>query len=369
MQKYTRKLANYFIGKNMGVFIAFARDYEVRHRSASGGVATAILRYLLENKYVDAVIVPKPRFTKGCVYGIWTIIQNSDEVLEFSGSLYAPTFGFSNIFNYALRKFKRIAITALPCYTKVIRKVAEFRGRSEDIFIIGLYCNNTPSMYATKYALRYFNIPVDEVISIKFRDGRWPGHTVIKTKRENLFIPFLLFWNSGFGQYFYGLGCYLCTDHVNTLADISLADPWTLPRNFIEKLGGATLVVTRSNKGLKIFKKAVEEKRIVAEEVDPIFAIQNATLFKISKRIIRKCICEPKLPPSFVTISYELVYNIGRFLSSRESLWGLLKIFHKFIRPPIFSIAYLLDYKLGMKWAKINKYIRYSQKRIKYCTK
>jgi coenzyme F420-reducing hydrogenase beta subunit len=369
MQKLTRELTNYFIGNNLGVFIASARKYEVRQRSASGGVATAILRYLLENKYVDAVIVPKPRFMKGFVYGIWTVTQNPKEIIEFAGSLYAPTFGFNKIFNYALKKFKRIAVSALPCYTKAIRKILELQGRSQDVFIVGLYCDNTPGIYATKYALKFFKIPVEEVVSLRFRDGRWPGHTVIQTKRGSFSISFPIFWNSGFGQYFHGVGCYLCTDHTNVLADISLADPWTLPYDLIEKIGGATLVITRTDKGLKIFKKAIEDKYIEAEEIDSIFAIQGTTLIKESKKVLRKCLCETKLSPSFVTITYELLNNIGRLLSSKESLWILLKIFHKFASPLAFSIAYYFDDKLKTRWAKINKYIMYSQKNKGYSVK
>ncbi|MFZ8782949.1 MAG: Coenzyme F420 hydrogenase/dehydrogenase, beta subunit C-terminal domain, partial [Desulfurococcaceae archaeon] len=98
-----------------------------------------------------------------------------------SGSLYAPVYGLSKILDYALTKFKSIAITATPCYARAIRRVLESRGRSGDVFIVGLYCNNVPSMWATRYALKYFNINVEDVERVRSRGCGWPGYTIIET--------------------------------------------------------------------------------------------------------------------------------------------------------------------------------------------
>jgi len=359
-------LGHYFIGPFIKTYLAWSTDTKVRYTSASGGVATALLTYLLREGIVDAILLPKLRFVRGLgsVYGIWTIIRSPEDLSKYSGSLYAPVYGSSKILDYALTRFKRIAITAVPCYARAIRRVLESRGRSGDIFIVGLYCNNVPSMWATRYALKYFNINVEDVGRVRFRGCGWPGYTVVETRRGTIRVPFPVLRDSGFGQYFYNVGCYLCADQANASADLSLADPWTLPHEPIERLGGATLVVVRSEGGLNVFRGAVEAGYLYAIEVDPVYAIQDATLLKLSKRALRKGVDTDKyvLPPGFTTIAYELTYLVGHLLASRERLWPLLRVYHKKLRSLILKTASTLDYKLQTTWGRINTLIKNAQK-------
>jgi coenzyme F420 hydrogenase subunit beta len=359
-------LSNYFTGPLIKTYLAWSTDTKVRYTSASGGVATALLTYLLREGIVDAVLLPKLKFVRGLgsVYGIWTIIRSPEDLSKHSGSLYAPVYGLSKILDYALSRFKRIAITAVPCYARAIRRVLESRDRSGDVFIVGLYCNNTPSMWATKYALRYFDINVEDVESIRFRGCGWPGYTIIETKERTIRVPSPVFWDSGFGQYFYGDGCYLCADQANASADLSLADPWTLPHEPIKRLGGATLVVVRSERGLNVFKEAVEAGYLSAIEVDPVYAIQDATLLKLSRRTLRKGTNTDRyiLPLGFMTIAYELTYLVGRLLASRERLWPLLRVYHRTLRPLALKTASVLDYRFRTTWSRINTLIKTMQR-------
>jgi len=353
----------FFLGDYLRVYMAWAQSEKIRHHSASGGVATALLKYLLEKNYVDAVIVPSLRFKRCLTYGVWTVVREPSALDAYSGSLYAPVYGLSKILNYALTKFKRIAITAVPCYARAIRRVFELRGRSGDVFIIGFYCNNTPSTWATKYALKYFNINVEDVERVRFRGYGWPGYTTIETKKNTIRIPYPVFWDSGFGQYFYNVGCYLCADHTNTSADLSLADPWTLPHEPIKRLGGATLVVVRSEEGLNVFREAMGAGHLSAIEVDPVYAIQDETLLRLSRRTLRRDINTSYiLPPGFTTIVNELTYLIGRLLASRERLWPLLRVYHRMLRHYALVTASILDYRFHTKWSRINTLIRTMQK-------
>jgi len=356
------KVVRCLLGEYLKVYIAYSCDRKIRLSSASGGVATVLLKYLLEAKHVEAIIVPKSSFRGGLMYGVWTIIRDPNEVNKYSGSLYATTFGFLRVINCALSRFRRIAVTTLPCHTRAIKRFSQLRGNDRDVFIIGLYCNNTPSMWATRYALKYFNIRAEDVERVKFRGRGWPGYTTIETKSGTIQIPYPAFWDSGFGQYFYGLSCYLCSDQTNSLADISLADPWTLPHEPVKRLGGATLVVIRTKRGLEIFEGAVRAGYVEAVEVDPVYAVQDATLLKLSKRVLKRCSDGYALPPGFTTIAHELVYHVGRFLASREPLWPLLRIYHKVVAPLTFKAASLLDHKLKTRWARVRVCVKLLQK-------
>jgi coenzyme F420 hydrogenase subunit beta len=352
----------FFLGDYLRVYVAWAQSKRIRHHSASGGVATALLKYLLEKNYVDAVIVPSPRFKRCLTYGVWTVVREPSALNAYSGSLYAPVYGLSKILDYALAKFKSIAITAVPCYARAIRRVLESRGRSGDVFIVGLYCYNVPSMWATRYALKYFNINVEDVGRVRFRGCGWPGYTVVETRRGTIRILSPVFYDSGFGQYFYNVGCHLCADQTNTSADLSLADPWTLPHEPIKRLGEATLVVVRSERGLGVFREAVEAGYLYAVEVDPVYAIQDTTLLKLSRRTLKKGNTDRYiLPPGFTTITHELTYLVGRLLASREKLWPLLRVYHKTLRPLTLKTASVLDYRFRTTWSRINILIKIMQ--------
>jgi coenzyme F420 hydrogenase subunit beta len=354
----------YFIGPFIKVFLAWTSDPRIRWGAASGGVGTAILMYMLKEGLVEAVIVPKLRVRKGLVYGVWTIVEDPNELCRFSGSIYAPTYGFAKVLRYAKDKFMRIAVTALPCHTRVVRALMKSLRSEDDVFIVGLYCNNTPAIYAFRYITKLFRLNPNDIEFVKFRGNGWPGYMLIKSEKAeaDIWIPFSNYWDSGFGQYFYGLGCYLCNDHTNISADISLADPWTLPHEPIRRLGGATLVVVRSRKGLDVFESAVRTGYIKAVEIDPVYAIQSATIYRLTKKVLVRSSQDYLLPPSFSSISQELIYHIGRVLASREKLWTLLILFHKTLARIIMFVASFLDYRLGTRWAHINRSIELLQK-------
>jgi len=113
---------------------------------------------------------------------------------------------------------------------------------------------------------------------------------------------------------------------------------------------------------LKVFEGAVKAGYIDAIEVDPVYAVQDATLLKLSRRVLRRRFNEYVLPPSFTTIAHELLYYVGHFLASREGLWFLLRLYHRVVRPLVLKVASALDYRLQTTWAKVNTYIKLLQK-------
>jgi coenzyme F420 hydrogenase subunit beta len=274
---------------------------------------------MLKEGLVDVVITPRLRVSRGSVYGVWTIVKDPDDLSKFSGSIYAPTYGFAHILRYAMKKFKRIAITAVPCYAKAARSLANSLRYAGDLFIVGPYCNNTPSTHAVRYLGKVFRFDPATVESIKFRGNGWPGYMEItlKNTRNKIFIPHSKVWDSGFGQYFYGLGCYVCTDPTGTFTDVSLADPWTLSYELIKSLGGATLVIVITPRGLDVFKGAVENGYIKAIAINPIYAIQLMTIFKLTKRVLLRSNQNYLLPPELF-FYYARVGISVRFFSCIE---------------------------------------------------
>jgi len=116
-------------------------------------------------------------------------------------------------------------------------------------------------------------------------------------------------------------------------------------------------VIVRTPRGLDVFKGAMESGYIKAIAINPIYVIQPATIFKLTKRVLLRSNQNYLLPPSISSIMHELVYHLGSFLASREKLWGLLKLFHGAPKNILMFVASILDFKLGTEWSHIVKSI------------
>jgi Coenzyme F420-reducing hydrogenase, beta subunit len=139
------KAIRYLLGDYLKVYIAYSHNRKIRFSSASGGVASELLKYLLERKYVEAVIVPKPNLRRGLVYGVWTIIRNPNEVGKYSGSLYTVTFGLPKMVNYALNKFGRIAVSTLPCHTRALKRFYNSKVTTVTLLLLGFTVTVRPA--------------------------------------------------------------------------------------------------------------------------------------------------------------------------------------------------------------------------------
>ena len=72
------------------MYLAWSCDEKIREMGASGGAVTALLKFALEMKIVDAVMAVKKR--NGNRYdGVLSLITDPDEVVESAGALhFAP---------------------------------------------------------------------------------------------------------------------------------------------------------------------------------------------------------------------------------------------------------------------------------------
>ncbi|MEM2514595.1 MAG: Coenzyme F420 hydrogenase/dehydrogenase, beta subunit C-terminal domain [Candidatus Bathyarchaeia archaeon] len=338
---------NRMIGDYLRVGLAWSTDKNTRFRSASGGAVTSILKYLLEKGIVNAVLAPKVQVKQGLVFGSYEIVCDGEEIQKYAGSIYAPV-DITKALREAFARNLRIALVGLPCQVRGLRNsLKQLPLLNENIKVVfGLYCYNLPSSRAVECAIKMFlRKDPEEILHIAFRGGGWPGYTTITTKDGKTFkIPSQAFWDSGFGQYFYGKACLLCPDHTAELADISFADPWTYQRNIG---AGKTLVIIRTKPGLEVLNGAVKSGHLGFEEIPAIHAVQHATLLKKTVKVttIKTTRYSYELPLSISSVVHELDYLVGSRLAKYKRLWSLLRLYVK-SRPYLLKHLITLDYLL-----------------------
>ncbi|MEM4488869.1 MAG: Coenzyme F420 hydrogenase/dehydrogenase, beta subunit C-terminal domain [Desulfurococcaceae archaeon] len=348
------------IGKYVKVGLAWSTDERVRFNSASGGAATSILKYLLEERMVDAVLVPRIWVKRGMVFGRYEVVYDPKEVINYAGSIYAPV-DITKALKEAFKKGLHIALVGLPCQIRGLRKSFQYLPRLKDNIklVLGLYCNNTPSSKAAGYAVKtLLKVNPEKVSRLTFRGHGWPGYAVIATDDgRTLKVSFPVFWGSGLGQYFYGRSCLVCPDHAAELADISLADPWTYQRGIGT---GKTLAVIRTKLGLEVLVRAVESGYLRFEEIPGFYAVQYTTLLKETVKVIggRSFRYPYVIPPSITTVLHEIDYLVGGVLARDERLWSLLRLYTKarhYIFKPLVALDYFLKLGFSRVLAKISK--------------
>ncbi len=247
------------IGKIVDVFSARSTDENVLEKCCDGGVATALLHYMLDTHFIDAVLAVK-RMKGG--RSMPTLASSYHELLACAGSTLATVPSLDEIkyfstYTSILPELKEIgyggieniAITATPCQTKSIRKMQSSHILPSGIvkFVIGLFCIENFSFDAV--ALRKFEemiggrmsdiekVNIKEVMSVTFKDGRRkeiPLDELKEVARK---------------------ACIKCRiPFSNIYADVSLGG--------LGSEDGYTTVVIRTNKGKKIFEEALEEEFI-----------------------------------------------------------------------------------------------------------
>ncbi len=356
---YKRLPDNWLLGNVEQVRTGFSSNSTTRSNGASGGILTETLIYLLEENYVDAVIVakqgvPTPLEARAVV------VDTKTEILEAAQSVYIPVSMLDIIDR--LEEGKRYAITCLPEQSAALRMLQKLDHpqAKQILFVLGPYTGTALSPLAIDCFLKSKGVrDLTKVTSLKWRAGDWPGYleiktsdgTVIQTPKVyyNFLIPFFITQNS-----------LQSMDFVNEFADLAVGDAWSPA--FEKQGGGHSVIATRSKDMEKIITDMIEKKHITVENISPQKAADmHGHMLDFKKRggwirneWRRK---SGKLAPNygygpaninlsryFVEIIISTIFTIGR---SKLARWMVRKI-PESILGPLFNNSRLF-------WKKISK--------------
>ena len=254
-------------GPVLEVWEGYAVDPEIRFKGSSGGVATALALYNLENKNSSVLhIGPKEdNPLQNTVY----LSTNKQELIERSGSRYAPAAVCEKL-NSIIDGKQSCVFIGKPCDVAALRK---FQNNNESIknkikCSISIFCAGTPSTQGTYKLLGRLNVKPEDVREMRYRGYGWPGMTCVQLKESpnvEKTLSYQQSWDeilSKHTQY----RCRLCPDSTGQLADISCGDPWYRDRKNDDQ--GWSLILVRTERGREILHKAVEQGYIKIEQTE-----------------------------------------------------------------------------------------------------
>jgi coenzyme F420 hydrogenase subunit beta len=300
-------------GSVLDVYEGYASNPEIRFRGSSGGAASALALFCLENTPMKNV-VQIGQDTINPLGNKTFLTKTKEDLICRTGSRYSPASPCDNLQKIEQDLFKSICI-GKPC------DIAGFKlAQQKNIVLqekigltISIFCAGTPSQLGTIKWIESLGVDKNSVTDIRYRGMGWPGNSTVLWGTKNLkaFQKYITCWN--FLEKFRPFRCYLCPDSTGEFADISCGDPWYRENREDEK--GFSLVLVRTIRGKKIVEAAIEGNYLVLEKKNPIIVAHS----------------QPEM------------------LSKRGSIWGRVFVMKLFFLPT----PRLENYHLFYFWLKL----------------
>ena len=242
-----------------GYYIGRALDEKIRIKSTSGGLGTAITKYLLSSLGFDTALTFKFDKVK-CKY-VPYFIHNPEDI-NICGSVYQdidiPSFLRSHVHEIK----KGVIVSAPPCQVPLVKKI--LKGTGFKSFVISFNCSGQTTIEGTWEYYKLLGIKKSQVVSLQYRGNGWPSGIQIELKdgtriyKENWTSPWTVIQNS---KLYTPKRCLLCRLDASYVADISLGDPW-LEEFVMSDKKGHTLLVINTDFGRQVIEEMAKHGQI-----------------------------------------------------------------------------------------------------------
>ena len=131
------------VGRYLKCFVGHSTDHDIRYHSASGGMVSQFLVFLLEKGLIDGAVVTA--FDPGNELLVSSYIaHNREEVLRAKGSKYAPVSLHGMARAVKADGGLRYVIVGLPCHIEGFRKLEHIdrKFREKVVGYFAVYCSS-----------------------------------------------------------------------------------------------------------------------------------------------------------------------------------------------------------------------------------
>ncbi|MCJ7523873.1 MAG: Coenzyme F420 hydrogenase/dehydrogenase, beta subunit C-terminal domain [Candidatus Aminicenantes bacterium] len=263
-----------FKGRVLKAYVGHAGNEAIRASGQSGGVVSALLLFLLENRRIDSALITSMP-ADGSLRPHPILARTKGEILAAQGSKYCPVAPSTLLGR--VENGERIAAVGIPCQMHGIYKLSRHRNplASGIKYKIGLFCDRTLFYSCIEQMARKAHLKMKDVAGLEYRSksrNGWPGevcfHLVSGEKR--FFSPSL---RSSLKEFFTPLRCRLCFDKLNVFCDLSVGDAWGIS----ESAKGDSVILARNEAGNLLIRDAMAQGFLETKEIDAelVFNAQN----------------------------------------------------------------------------------------------
>ncbi len=256
-------------GPILELWEGYATEGEVRLAGSSGGAATALSIFALDQKRSSGVLHTVARGDVPYLNET-TLSQTREQLMAASGSRYAPASPCDGLQKIEDSPGKCVFI-GKPCDGAALKQAEGLRpALSSKIDVsIAIFCAGAPSTQGTLEMAKQLGVPEpNNIESVRYRGNGWPGMAVVRGKDPaGQTVSGELTYADSWGrilQKFRPWRCYSCADHTGEFADISVGDPWY--RDIPEGEPGRSLILVRTERGRDFLRAAMEANAVTLEK-------------------------------------------------------------------------------------------------------
>jgi len=254
-----------WLGKISNAAICRVNDHERLLRVGSGGAVTSLLALLLKAKKINAALVLRGNAEDPLRLEA-ILATTEDEILASAQSKYVcyPSL-------QSLRRLKeissdyKIAVVGLPCQISSLERVLVPKA-GMITYKLALYCGGVLKAEVIEYILKWFGVRREEIESLNYRYGRWPGYFRIKSKQRQFLIhkhTFNIFHLTHLKR-----GCLICDDFAGESSDLSFGDAWI--KNGPDNPSiGKTVVLSRNRIGDQLLNMLKDDPALSCQQISP----------------------------------------------------------------------------------------------------
>lgn len=257
-------------GPVLEVWEGFAADDQLRFAGSSGGAASALALYAIEQEGMHGVLHIRAR-TDAPLLNETVLSTTREQVLGATGSRYAPASPCDRL-DLVTNAPSPCVFIGKPCDV-----AATAKRRERDVQLdaklgltVAIFCAGAPSTRGSLEMLQEMGIEDPaRVTELRYRGNGWPGDATATVREgDGTTTQRRLSYEASWGavlQRHRQWRCYVCADHTGEFADIAVGDPWYRPVEPGDP--GRNLLVVRTERGRSMLRGAVESGVIVATRV------------------------------------------------------------------------------------------------------
>lgn len=247
----------------MKVFACYSTNDDIRIKSSSGGVFSALaLHILCENGVVYGVAM-----SEDCYSAEYIRVTDEAMLEKMRGSKYlqAKTGNTFLLVKKDLEEGKKVLFSGTGCQVNGLKKFLQ--KEYDNLYCVDVICHGTPSPALWKKYVKYQESQYGKLTDIDFRckDDSWTNfgmkeNHVFISKDDDAYMQMFL------RNYSLRPSCYECVAKDIKMSDITIADFWGIERVAPEMNDnkGTSLVILRTSKGDTLFERITEQIKLKA---------------------------------------------------------------------------------------------------------
>ncbi len=332
------------VGYYLDCYVGYSNINDERIKGASGGMATSVLRSMLEKNIVDRVVCVLPdKNSNDKKLFRFGILNNSTQLKESAGSKYYPV-EISDVMRHIMdeKDDLRYAVIGLPCLIYAVRLSMKSSPivKKRISFCLSLVCGKLPNRFYTELLSLHSGIAPDTVNSVEYRikvGSRRASNYGFQASTSDGKKGMVIDWTSlpshlWLNSYFVHNACNFCDDVFGETADATFMDAW-LPEYETDPKGNS-LILVRDHRIIELLEGEVLSGNCSIEKIPVEKIIQSQAgviknkqhlirgrIYKASKK--RKCLPKTSFQKSaYLYFRNAFMFNIkSQVMVYSKSIW------------------------------------------------